>query len=132
MKLEGLENPLSGFSVAMHDCGPVWHRFVEAGHRCNMNELRNHCLVVGSIRTDFSPERKRLQIERASHKSREATFVKLADKICNLRDMASSLPAGWDLARRRDYFEWAAVVDGLPNVNAKPQKLFEAAYAMRP
>lgn len=37
-------------------------------------------------------ERKRLQIERASHKSKEAAFVKLADKICNLRDMASSPP----------------------------------------
>ena len=80
-----------------------------------------------------SSERKRLQIERASHKSREATFVKLADKICNLRDMASSPPATWDLARRWEYFDWAkAVVDGLPNVNAKLRKLFEAAYARRP
>ena len=78
-------------------------------------------------------ERKQLQIERASHKSREAAFVKLADKICNLRDMASSPPANWDIARRRDYFEWAkAVVDGLPRVNAKLQMLFEAAYAKCP
>jgi len=59
--------------------------------------------------------------------------VKLADKICNLRDMATSPPAKWDFARRRDYFEWAkAVVDGLPRVNAKLQMLFEAAYAKCP
>ena len=79
-----------------------------------------------------SSERKRLQIERASHKSKEATFVKLADKICNLRDMASSPPKTWDLARRREYFEWAKpVVDGLPTVDAKLRMLFEAAYAKR-
>jgi GTP diphosphokinase / guanosine-3',5'-bis(diphosphate) 3'-diphosphatase len=78
-------------------------------------------------------ERKRLQIERASHKSRKAAFVKLADKICNLRDMASSPPANWDIVRRREYFEWAkAVVDGLPRVNAKLGTLFEAAYAKCP
>ena len=78
-------------------------------------------------------ERKRLQIERASHKSREAAFVKLADKICNLRDMASSPPANWDIVRRREYFEWAkAVVDGLPRVNAKLGMLFEAAYTKCP
>ena len=38
-------------------------------------------------------ESKRLQIEHASHMSREGTLVKLADKICNLRDMATSSPA---------------------------------------
>src|SRR3984893_8409534 len=40
-------------------------------------------------------ERKRLQIEHAGHMSREGALVKLADKICNLRDMASSAPANW-------------------------------------
>lgn len=78
-------------------------------------------------------ERKRLQIERASHKSKEAAFVKVADKISNLRDMASSPPATWDLVRRREYFDWAkAVVDGLPLVNEKLLNLFHAAYAKRP
>ncbi len=78
-------------------------------------------------------ERKRLQIERAFHKSREAAFVKLADKICNLRDVASSPPADWDLARRRDYFAWAkAVVDGLPSVSPKLRILFEEAHAKCP
>jgi guanosine-3',5'-bis(diphosphate) 3'-pyrophosphohydrolase len=78
-------------------------------------------------------ERKRLQIEHASHKSHDAALVKYADKICNLRDMAASPPTNWDIARRREYFEWAkAVVEGLPRVNAKLQTLFEAAYAKRP
>jgi hypothetical protein len=29
--------------------------------------------------------------------SRRAKFVKLADKICNLRDIATNLPADWSL-----------------------------------
>src|SRR5205823_3466755 len=59
-------------------------------------------------------ERKRLQIEHAPHLSREAKLVKLADKLCNLRDVAERPPAKWDLARRREYFDWAKhVVDRL-------------------
>ncbi len=78
-------------------------------------------------------ERKRLQIEHARHMSREGTLVKLADKICNLRDVAANPPGGWSLERQIEYFEWAkAVVDGLPKVNAKLSTLFEEAYAKRP
>src|SRR5947208_9791605 len=58
--------------------------------------------------------RKRLQIEHAGSLSDKAKLVKLADKICNLRDMAQQPPAEWDLSRRQEYFDWAkAVVDGL-------------------
>jgi guanosine-3',5'-bis(diphosphate) 3'-pyrophosphohydrolase len=59
--------------------------------------------------------RKALQIEHAPHASKRAAPLKLADKTCNLRDMAHHPPAGWPLARRRQYFDWArAVVDALP------------------
>src|ERR1700704_121251 len=78
-------------------------------------------------------ERKRLQIEHARHMSSGAALVKLADKICNLRDVAANPPAGWSLERRLEYFDWAkAVVEGLPQVNAKLIELFDAAYAARP
>lgn len=50
-------------------------------------------------------ERKRAQIEHAPHLSKRATLVKLADKTCNLRDVAQSPPADWPLQRRREYFE---------------------------
>ena len=76
--------------------------------------------------------RKLLQIEHASHKSHEGALVKLADKICNLRDVAKSPPEGWSLERRRDYFEWAnAVVRGLPRVNEKLLTMFVEAYALK-
>jgi len=78
-------------------------------------------------------ERKRFQIEHAQHMSRDGALVKLADKICNLRDMAASPPENWSLERRIEYFDWAkAVVDGLPRVNARLLKMFEEAYAKRP
>lgn len=73
--------------------------------------------------------RKELQVEHAGHKSREAALVKLADKTCNLRDIANAPPADWPLQRRREYFDWAKqVVDGLPEVNAELRKLFDDAY----
>lgn len=40
-------------------------------------------------------ERKRLQVEHAAHLSDRAKRVKLADKICNLRDVALTPPADW-------------------------------------
>jgi len=77
-------------------------------------------------------ERKRLQIERAAGLSREAKLVKLADKICNLRDVAVRPPASWDLARRREYFDWAKrVVDGLRGTHPALEAAFDAAYGMR-
>jgi len=78
-------------------------------------------------------ERKRLQIEHAAHISREAKLVKLADKICNVRDVANHPPAKWDLARRREYFEWAkAVVDQLRGVHPALERKFDEAYALKP
>src|SRR4029079_2721755 len=77
--------------------------------------------------------RKRLQIEHAPHLSKRAKLVKLADKICNLRDVASSPPQDWPLQRRRDYFDWAKqVVDGLRGVHPRLEAIFDAAYAARP
>ena len=77
-------------------------------------------------------ERKRLQIEHARALSPQAKLVKLADKICNLRDVAQRPPASWDLARRRDYFDWAQrVVDGMRGVHPGLEAAFDAAYRMR-
>ena len=78
-------------------------------------------------------ERKRLQIEHAAHLSREARLVKLADKICNVRDVADHPPAKWDLTRRREYFEWArAVVDRMRGTHAELERRFDEAYALKP
>jgi guanosine-3',5'-bis(diphosphate) 3'-pyrophosphohydrolase len=78
-------------------------------------------------------ERKRLQIEHAAGLSPEAKLVKLADKTCNLRDVANRPPAHWDHARRREYFEWAKkVVDGVRGAHPRLEAAFDAAYSKRP
>lgn len=82
-------------------------------------------------------DRKRLQIEHAAGLSAAAKLVKLADKICNLRDVAGRPPAKWDIERRREYFEWAKrVIDGLRGVPGESMRAleaaFDAAYLLKP
>ena len=59
-------------------------------------------------------ERKRLQVEHAPALSQRAKLVKLADKICNVRDIAHAPPRGWSRERRVEYLAWTErVVAGL-------------------
>jgi len=92
--------------------------------------------VVAEVTDDKSlpkARRKALQVEHAAQLSGKAKLVKLADKICNLRDMAVSPPKDWDLARRREYFDWAKqVIDNLRGLNPVLEAIFDAAYAARP
>jgi guanosine-3',5'-bis(diphosphate) 3'-pyrophosphohydrolase len=77
-------------------------------------------------------ERKRLQIEHAAHISTKAKLVKLADKICNLRDIFASPPADWSAARRHEYIDWAAaVVEGLRGTQPRLEELFDELVARR-
>jgi len=77
--------------------------------------------------------RKRLQVEHASGLSRDAKLVKLADKICNLRDLGAHPPVGWNKKRRREYFDWARqVIDQVRGTNRRLEAAFDAAYARRP
>jgi GTP diphosphokinase / guanosine-3',5'-bis(diphosphate) 3'-diphosphatase len=92
--------------------------------------------VVMEVTDDKSlpkAQRKRLQIEHAAHISKAAKLVKLADKISNLRDIATSPPKDWTLQRRREYFDWAKqVVDGLGDVSPLLRGAFDAAYQRKP
>jgi GTP diphosphokinase / guanosine-3',5'-bis(diphosphate) 3'-diphosphatase len=77
--------------------------------------------------------RKDRQIEHAAHLSSQARLVKLADKICNARDVATSPPTGWSLERRREYFDWAKqVVDQIRGTHSGLEQEFDQAYARRP
>jgi GTP diphosphokinase / guanosine-3',5'-bis(diphosphate) 3'-diphosphatase len=91
--------------------------------------------IVAEVTDDKSlpkAERKRLQIEHSPHMSERARLVKLADKICNLRDIAANPPATWTVERKREYFDWAnAVVDGLRGVHPVLEDVFDRAYAER-
>lgn len=74
-------------------------------------------------------EQKRLQVANAASKSKTAKLVKLADKISNIRDIASTPPAGWSRERRLEYYRWSRdVVAGLRGVNAALERAFDEAY----
>ncbi len=73
--------------------------------------------------------RKQLQIEHAAGATPGARLVKLADKICNLRDLRIAPPHGWAAQRKREYFEWARrVVDEIRGTHAGLEAEFDRAY----
>ena len=121
-------------------CAALLHDTVE-DTQTTLQELEEHFGVeirgiVAEVTDDKSfhrDKRKQLQIQHAAHSSREAKLVKLADKICNLRDLAEDPPVKWDLERRKGYFDWAKeVVDQIRGTNPKLEALFDAAYAKKP
>lgn len=102
------------------------------------------------IEREFGPEVRRLveqvtddkslpkaqcklaQIEHAAHIDQKAKRVKLADKICNLRDVALAPPVGWPIERHREYFDWARlVVDRRRGIDTRLEAIFDQAYAAR-
>lgn len=114
-------------------CAALLHDTIEDTEttECELREqfgdrVTSIVLEVTDDKTLDKDVRKRLQIEHAPHLSREAKLVKLADKICNLRDMLAAPPAGWSAERKLEYFNWAAqVVAGLGGVNDRLEAVFE-------
>jgi len=76
------------------------------------------------------PERKRLQVEHAPHKSHRAKLLKLADKICNVGDILHTPPADWSLQRRREYLLWTEqVVAGLRGASPRLERRYDELLA---
>ncbi len=97
------------------------------------DEIADVVLEVTDTKWLEKASRKRLQVSKAASASTEAKLVKLADKICNVRDMIASPPAGWSLERRRAYFDWAKeVVDQLRGTNVQLERRFDRLYKRRP
>ena len=70
-------------------------------------------------------KRKRLQIDHAPNLSKEATLVKIADKISNVTDIIHEQPFDWDDNRCKDYIEWAeSVINNCQKVNRNLENHF--------
>lgn len=70
-------------------------------------------------------ERKQAQIDHAPNLSPGAKLIKLADKLCNVRDARTSASKKWSGKQRRKYVEWAGkVVTALGPVNDVLEKAF--------
>jgi guanosine-3',5'-bis(diphosphate) 3'-pyrophosphohydrolase len=73
-------------------------------------------------------ERKRRQIEHAAGASDKAKRLKIADKICNVRDVTHNPPEKWDAVRRVEYLDWAErVLAGCRGAGPTLETLFDAA-----
>ena len=73
-------------------------------------------------------ERKQLQIKHAPKLTPRAKILKLADKISNLRSLATSPPVDWPMQRRADYVIWTtSVVQGLRGASDLLEKEFDRA-----
>lgn len=87
------------------------------------------CLLVSEVTDDKSlpkADRKQLQVDHAPNKSDGAKQLKIADKICNIRDINNESPATWDQERKIEYLNWASrVVDGCQGVNSKLDRLID-------
>jgi GTP diphosphokinase / guanosine-3',5'-bis(diphosphate) 3'-diphosphatase len=83
---------------------------------------------VTDDKTLLKAERKAVQIAIAPNLSPGAKLIRLADKISNVRSVASSPPVGWSTERRLDYVEFCRkVVAGLCGANAMLEELFDEA-----
>lgn len=97
---------------------------------CFGSEVRRLVEEVTDDKTLDKAERKRLQIEHAPLLSVAARHIKLADKICNVRDVCTKPPAGWSLERRADYLGWAEkVVAGCRGVSRTLEREFDRVLA---
>jgi guanosine-3',5'-bis(diphosphate) 3'-pyrophosphohydrolase len=80
-----------------------------------------------------SSVRKQLQIDHAGSISQRAQMVKLADKLCNLRDLRHSPPPDWSRERVSAYFDWAKkVVERMRGVSPVLDRLLDEELARRP
>ena len=89
-------------------------------------EVRALVLEVTDDKRLPKAERKRLQIEHAPSISAKAKLLKLGDKIANVRDVTATPPAGWSVARRREYLDWTEqVVVGCRGSNAALESQYD-------
>lgn len=129
----GIRDPIAIVSAILHDTVEDTETTLEELESAFGAEISDIVAEVTDDKALPKAERKRLQIEHAGHVSRRAQQVKIADKICNIRDVAMSPPAGWGVERCREYFEWAkAVVDVARVDHPELGALFDEAYARKP
>jgi guanosine-3',5'-bis(diphosphate) 3'-pyrophosphohydrolase len=94
-------------------------------------EIADVVLEVTDDKSLPKAERKKRQV--CTPAPRGARLVKLADKICNLRDIVTNPPADWPLERKQEYYEWAKrVIDGLRGAHAGLERIFDREYARKP
>lgn len=126
----GIENPDVICAALLHDTIEDTKTTAEELAGIFGDKVTGIVLEVTDDKNLDKAVRKEEQVRHAPHISTEAKLVKLADKICNLRDILASPPADWSAERKRTYFVWAArVVAGLRGVHPELEAVFDGLLA---
>lgn len=113
-------------AAILHDTVEDTETTLEELERQFGRDVRNLVAEVTDDKSLPKQARKDLQVEHASAASRGAKQIKVADKVCNIRDIATSPPVDWPVRRKQEYLEWASrVVQGCRGVNAALDAVFD-------
>lgn len=125
----GVETPEVICAALLHDTIEDTDTTVEELTALFGDRITGIVLEVTDDKSLDKAVRKEEQVRHAPHISPEAKLVKLADKICNLRDILASPPADWGAGRKSDYFDWAnRVVTGLRAEHVALEAVFDSLY----
>ncbi|SAK48027.1 metal dependent phosphohydrolase [Caballeronia fortuita] len=125
----GIDDERVLIAAILHDTIEDTDTTYDELEQCFGEEIARIVVEVTDDKSLPKEERKRAQIEHAAHISHRAKLVKLADKICNLRDILVTPPSTWSDERKREYFDWAKrVVDQLRGVHAPLEAAFAVVY----
>lgn len=128
--LAGVEDPQIIAAALLHDTVEDTEATIE--------ELRNEfgskvAEIVAEVTDDKSLEkhtRKQRQVEHAPEASWGAAQLKIADKLCNVEDIATAPPPDWSLDRLTEYLAWSErVVAQLPNPHPALLEAYRRALA---
>ncbi|HEX9182704.1 MAG TPA: HD domain-containing protein [Burkholderiales bacterium] len=129
----GVEDPVTLCAALLHDTIEDTETTYAELRRLFGRPIADVVLEVTDDKGLDKAVRKELQVKHAPQLSQRAKLVKLADKICNLRDIAINPPADWSRKRKREYYEWAKrVIDGVRGTHPGLERIFDRAYARRP
>ncbi len=127
----GVQDESAILAAILHDTIEDTDAKPEEIRACFGDEVLKLVLEMSDDKSLPKQERKREQIAHSPRLSLRAKQIRLADKICNVHDIAFSPPDGWPLARRIDYLEWAReVIDGLRGANAMLEERFDETLAL--
>ncbi len=129
----GVDDPVALCAAVLHDTIEDTETTYQELREHFGTEIANVVMEVTDDKLLEKAERKERQVVHAPHLSERAKLVKLADKICNLRDIASNPPATWPLERKKEYYDWAKrVIDALRGAHPGLERIFDREYAKKP
>ena len=130
VRVGGVEDLATLVAAVLHDTVEDTETSFEEIEQAFGLEVRDLVAEVTDDKSLEKNERKRRQVEHTSHMSKRAKVIKIADKTCNVRDIAMSPPKGWDMARRKEYLNWASrVIEGCRGNNEALERYYDETLA---